>query len=125
MSYELTQEFYFEAAHTLGREIEAESSRRIHGHTYHAEVTISGMPDPQTGMLIDLGRFRELLAAVKDKLDHRLLDQVPGLGMPTLEHLCAFIARTLSPDLPRLSKVTVARRTSGDRCTLHVEQNAP
>lgn len=120
MKYELTQEFYFEAAHTLVRPIETESSSRVHGHTYHAEVTISGIPDRDTGMLIDLGHFRNLLSAMKEKLDHRLLDEIPELGAPTLEQLCAFIARSLSSELPNLSKVTVARRTSGDRCTLIV-----
>ena len=46
MRYELTQEFFFDAAHTLERAIEAEPSRRIHGHTYHAVVSIGGRPDP-------------------------------------------------------------------------------
>mgnify|MGYP000178535474 CR=1 FL=1 len=46
MKFELSQRFYFEAAHTLHRTIDAEGSLRIHGHTYHAEVTIAGQPDP-------------------------------------------------------------------------------
>ena len=50
---EISQKFYFDAAHTLRREIEAQSSRRIHGHTYHAEVTLTGEVDPQTGMVVD------------------------------------------------------------------------
>ncbi len=58
MKYELSQTFYFEAAHTLQRQIDADSSRRIHGHTYLAEVTVEGQPDPISGMLIDLGFFR-------------------------------------------------------------------
>jgi len=120
MKYELTQEFYFEAAHTLHREIETDSSLRIHGHTYHADVTVAGMPDPASGMLIDLGHFRAALAGVREQLDHRLLDEVPGLTMPTLEGLCAFIATSLQPALPGLVRVTVARRASGDRCTLHL-----
>jgi len=121
MKYELTQEFFFEAAHTLHREIEAEASRRIHGHTYHAEISVSGTPDPKTGMLIDLGHFRAALAAVREQLDHRLLDEVPGLGTPTLEGLCEFLARALRPQLPQLSKVVVARRASGDRCTVYLD----
>ena len=40
--FELSQSFYFEAAHTLRRDLEtaaeAAGSRRIHGHTYQAEV---------------------------------------------------------------------------------------
>ena len=121
MKYELTQEFYFEAAHTLNRELETESSRRIHGHTYHVEITVCGTPDSQTGMLVDLERFRNSLAIVRDQLDHRMLDEVVGLGTPTLEHLCEFIARTLRASLPILSKVTVARRASGDKCTLRLD----
>jgi len=58
MSYELSQRFYFDAAHTLQRSIDADSSKRIHGHTYHAEVCISGMPDPESGMTLDLGFLR-------------------------------------------------------------------
>ncbi|MFN9965297.1 MAG: 6-carboxytetrahydropterin synthase, partial [Lysobacteraceae bacterium] len=40
---------------------EVESSKRIHGHTYHAEVTLRGEPDPATGMLVDLGVVRREL----------------------------------------------------------------
>ena len=38
MLFTISQRFFFDAAHTLRREIEAEGSRRVHGHTYHAEV---------------------------------------------------------------------------------------
>ncbi len=79
---ELTQEFYFEAAHTLSRSLEAEPSLRIHGHTYHADVTIRGEPDPQTGMIVDLAVLRAHIEAVRQLLDHRLLNDVPGLGRP-------------------------------------------
>jgi len=54
----LSQRFFFDAAHTLRREIEAEGSRRIHGHTYHAEVSVRGPLDAATGMVIDLGLLR-------------------------------------------------------------------
>lgn len=121
MHYELTQEFFFDAAHTLERAVEAEPSRRIHGHTYHAVVSLRGQPDPRSGMLIDLGFLRAELARVRDLLDHRLLDEVPDLPSGTLEHLCTFVADALRPALPSLSKVTIARRASGDRCTLYLD----
>jgi len=118
--YELSQRFHFEAAHTLERNIDADASRRVHGHTYHAEVTLRGQPDPQSSMLMDLGDFRRVLAEVKDLLDHRLLDDVPGLSKPTLEGLCAFIAERLAGRLPGLAAVTLWRSASGDRCRLLV-----
>jgi 6-pyruvoyltetrahydropterin/6-carboxytetrahydropterin synthase len=121
MRYELTQEFYFDASHTLERSIDGESSRRIHGHTYHVEVTVSGIPDGQTGMLIDLGEFRRALSGIRETLDHRLLDEIRELGVPTLERLCSYIGNSLKPTLPALSSITVARRASGDRCTLDLD----
>jgi 6-pyruvoyltetrahydropterin/6-carboxytetrahydropterin synthase len=127
MSYEISQKFFFDAAHTLKREIEADSSRRIHGHTYNAEVTLSGLRDPQTGMVVDLGLVRLAIEQVRPQLDHRMLDDIAGLGPATLENLCAFIWRALTPSLPGLSRVRVWRDSVGDSCTLrgHPDARAP
>lgn len=118
MNYELSQRFYFEGAHTLERVIETESSRRIHGHTYIAEVAVAGRPDPGSGMIVDLGLFKRQLAAIHDQLDHRFLDEVPGLKPATLENLCAFIYRALQPSGLPVCRVSVWRDASGDRCDL-------
>lgn len=115
---ELTQSFHFDAAHTLKREVEAEGSRRVHGHTYHAEVTVRGEPDPANGMVLDLGVLKAEIAGVREQLDHHMLNEVPGMGIPTLENLCRFIGERLRGRLPGLASVTVARHASGDRCTL-------
>jgi 6-pyruvoyltetrahydropterin/6-carboxytetrahydropterin synthase len=40
--FELSKQFRFEAAHTLERRIDTESSRRVHGHSYRAKVTVRG-----------------------------------------------------------------------------------
>ena len=119
MTYEISQKFFFDAAHTLRREIEVEGSRRIHGHTYHAEVSLAGEPDAATGMVMDLGVVRRATDCVRLQLDHHLLDEVEGLGPATLENLCAFIWRELAPAVPGLSKVRVWRESVGDSCTLN------
>jgi 6-pyruvoyltetrahydropterin/6-carboxytetrahydropterin synthase len=118
MICELSQTFYFEAAHTLKRQVEAEGSRRIHGHTYQAEVTVRGEPDPVSGMVTDLACMRRELERVRTQLDHHFLDEVPGLGPATLENLCAYLMKQLLPSLPGLSRVRVWRQASGDACTL-------
>lgn len=118
MSYELSQRFYFDAAHTLQRSIDADSSKRIHGHTYHAEVYLQGTPDPATGMVIDLGLVRRAIAELRATLDHAFLDEVPGLAPATLENLCRFILERLAPALPALSGVRVWRDSTGDGCML-------
>ena len=118
--YELSQKFYFEAAHTLQRAIDAEGSRRIHGHTYHAEATVLGRADPDTGMVVDLAHFRSSIEAVRSKLDHQFLDDIPELGPATLENLCAYVFTELSKSVPSLSRVSIERPASGDKCTYRV-----
>ncbi|AOG25236.1 6-carboxytetrahydropterin synthase [Acidovorax sp. RAC01] len=115
----ISQRFFFDAAHTLRRQIEAEGSRRVHGHTYHAEVSLTGPLDPATGMVQDLGLLRRGLEGVREQLDHHMLDEVPGLGTPTLENLCVFIAQALPADLrASVSRVRVWREALGDSCVL-------
>ena len=121
--YELSQRFYFEAAHTLSRSIENEGSLRIHGHTYEAEVTVAGQPDPASGMLIDLGYLRSEIARVRELLDHRFLDEVEGIESATIENLCAFIRAQMEDSVPGLCAVMIERRASGDRCVLRWTRN--
>jgi 6-pyruvoyltetrahydropterin/6-carboxytetrahydropterin synthase len=116
MLFTVSQRFFFDAAHTLQREIEADASRRVHGHTYYAEVWLQGSRNPETGMVIDLGHLRQRLEVVREQLDHRLLDELPGLQTPTLENLCQFIADALADMRP--ARVRVWRKALGDSCTL-------
>jgi 6-pyruvoyltetrahydropterin/6-carboxytetrahydropterin synthase len=118
MKFTVSQRFYFDAAHTLNRAIETEASRRIHGHTYHAEVWLSGPLDAPSGMVIDLGLLRLALVDVREQLDHRLLDEVPGLGDPTLENLCLFIVNAMPALRPSMVRVRVWRQAQGDSCIL-------
>jgi 6-pyruvoyltetrahydropterin/6-carboxytetrahydropterin synthase len=119
--FELSQRFYFEAAHTLSRDIDAEGSRRIHGHTYEAEITLSGHADPLSGMLLDLAYLRKEIERVRALLDHHFLDDIANLGPVTLENLCLFIKDQLIDSIPQLSAITVERRASGDRCILRLK----
>ena len=122
-TFEVCQRFYFDAAHSLKREIEAAGSRRIHGHTYQAEVAVRGATDHQTGMVIDIGLIRLEVAKVRELLDHHYLDEVADLGIPTLENLCIFIEKTMRNNDLVLSRVSVWRESLGDRCDMQVAIN--
>ncbi len=115
--YELTKQFRFDAAHTLERDVDAAGSRRIHGHSYRAQVTLRGRPDPATGMIVDTGELARRLERARSTLDHRFLDEVEGLGPGTLENLAAFVWRTLAPETPALHSVTVVRDSTAERVT--------
>ena len=114
--FEISKQFRFEAAHTLDRAIETDASRRIHGHSYRAEVTLRGEPDATTGMIMDLGLLQRALDAARDALDHRLLDDVEGLGPATLENLAQWIWAKVAPACSELAVVAVYRDSEGDTC---------
>jgi 6-pyruvoyltetrahydropterin/6-carboxytetrahydropterin synthase len=121
--FELSQTFAFDAAHTLKRQVspeEAAGSRRIHGHTYTAEVIVRGPRQPESGMVVDLAILREVIAEVRSQLDHHFLDEVPGLGAATLENLCVFIFERIQPRIPQVAGVVVSR-AAGDRCLYRPE----
>jgi len=120
--FELSKQFLFDAAHTLERSIDSESSRRIHGHSYRAEITVRGRPDPATGMIVDLGHLEQIMSNARNALDHRFLDEINDLGPATMENLCRWIWLRLRPDIDNLTKVSVFRDSSGEACSYWGEE---
>ncbi len=117
MHVELTREYAFEAAHRLPRVSPDHKCARLHGHSFRVEVSVAGETDPRTGWLMD---FAEITAVVepllRGELDHRTLNDVPGLENPTSEVLCGWLWARLRPRFPGLSCVTV-HETCTARCT--------
>ena len=72
-----------------------------HGHSYTLEVTLAGIPDPETGFAVDLTEVDELLQTkVLDALDHQHINHAieefgPSGLIPTTENLVAWIWRGL------------------------------
>ena len=57
------------------------------------------------------------LKAVRETLDHRLLNDVEGLGAPTLENLARFIYAGAKARLPQVARVKITRPSYGQSCT--------
>ncbi len=110
------KEFTFEAGHFLPMAPAGNPSARLHGHSFVVRVTLQGEPDPETGLIVPFEQFEVELAALKDKLDHRLLNEISGLENPTLERIAAFIWRELTPGLAGLAVVEVSRPTCREGC---------
>lgn len=115
----LTQTFYFEAAHTLEKRkvncYDSLQSQNIHGHTYHAHISINGAIK-DNGMIEDFGIIAYKIERIKSMLDHQFLNNIDELGIPTLENLCLFIAKKINLD--NLCEISVERKASGDKVTL-------
>ncbi len=110
------KEFGFEAAHFLPSAPDGQPNSRLHGHSFRAVVWMEGEPDPETGLIREFGSLLEVLNEVKADLDHRCLNEVEGLSVPTLENICVWLWERLSPKLRRLSRVEVHRDSCHEGC---------
>lgn len=113
-TFEITQQFTFDAAHQLAAG--AEENKRIHGHSFYAEVTLRGPADRDNAWVRDFGEVNAVLSVLRDELDHRLLNEVEGLGTPTLENLARFIFRRAKARLPEVCRVKLSRPSYGQSC---------
>lgn len=111
---EITQEFTFDAAHRL--DAGAAENRRIHGHSFYAEVTLRGEPDEATGMLREFGEVKTVLGGIADELDHRMLNDIPELGAPTLENITRWIFMRAHAQFSEVVRVRVRRPSYGESC---------
>ena len=112
MQVELARKYNFSAAHFLPEVPESHKCRRLHGHSYELEVTVKGEVDPETGWLIDYGEIDQVVRPTLAELDHRTLNDLPGLENPTSEILCAWLWEQLSDGLPGLHRLSLAETST-------------
>jgi 6-pyruvoyltetrahydropterin/6-carboxytetrahydropterin synthase len=116
MRCRLSRDYRFEAAHFLPKVPEGHKCRRMHGHSYQVRVTLEGAIDPELGWLLDFGDVDQVVDPVLARLDHQVLNEIPGLENPTSEVLAAWLWRQLAARLP-LAEVEVAE-TADSRCSV-------
>jgi 6-pyruvoyltetrahydropterin/6-carboxytetrahydropterin synthase len=135
MRSSLTRTVGFHALHRIYKpEWSAERNRAAfgwtaeepgHAHDYSCSVTVTGAPDPVTGMIADLAALDRILAEVViDPFDGKHINRdIPefasGRILPTCEALARYFFERISPRLPAglaLEKVRVA-----EDATLHAE----
>jgi 6-pyruvoyltetrahydropterin/6-carboxytetrahydropterin synthase len=107
----VTARLTFSAAHRLHNpDRDAEWNRRTydkcdnpagHGHNYALEVSVKGAIDPETGMVIDLKKLKDIMRdRVVDRVDHTNLNEdvdfLRGV-IPTAENLARAFWQQLQP----------------------------
>jgi 6-pyruvoyltetrahydropterin/6-carboxytetrahydropterin synthase len=127
MTWYLTRRVGFAAAHRYRKpEWSDERNAQVfgacaresyHGHSYTCDVTVTGVLDPVTGMIVDLGLLDRVLATeVRQRFDHRNINvDVPefadGKLVPTGEELARFIFERVQRamgDAARVVEVVIA-----------------
>ncbi|MFT5539804.1 MAG: 6-pyruvoyltetrahydropterin/6-carboxytetrahydropterin synthase [Alphaproteobacteria bacterium] len=104
---EIFKRFTFEAAHRLPNLPADHKCSRLHGHSFTAELHVSGPITPPEDWVIDFADVKSVFQPILDRLDHHYLNEIGGLENPTSEVIARWIWREVKPVLPALSKVVL------------------
>jgi len=135
----VTARLTFSAAHRLHNpKFDAEWNRRTydkcdnpggHGHNYSIEVSVRGKIDPETGMVIDLKKLKDILRErVVDRVDHKNLNQdvdfLRGI-IPTAENLARAFWKELEPAITQGSLHEIALQETEKNSVIYRGEDEP
>lgn len=129
----LTRKEHFNAAHRLwnpnwSNEKNFEvfgicANPHFHGHNFDLHVTVKGVPNPDTGCVIDLKILKLIIReTVIDELDHKNMNlDVPWLShcIPSIENIVVEAWKRISERLPE--GVTLHKLTLWETINNYVE----
>lgn len=111
----ITRKVHFNAAHKLYNPNWSEeqneaffgkcANKYFHGHNFEMYVTLKGVADPETGMVMDLKKLKKIVEEyIVDKLDHKNIntdvDFMQG-KMASIENLVVEIWNQLEPHIDK------------------------
>lgn len=89
----IARQYRFESAHRLPKLPPTHKCSNLHGHNYRIVVYAEGELD-ERGFVMDFAELDAIVDPLVRQVDHRTLNDVPGLENPTAELIAAwFLAR--------------------------------
>jgi len=114
MTTTIGRSYRFESAHFLPKVPDGHRCKNLHGHNYRVEIVLTGDVDSR-GFVRDFGEIDADVAPLLALVDHRLLNDVPGLENPTAEIIAAWF-------LDRLAGAVRVRVWENDDCWAEVSR---
>jgi len=110
--YELKQHFQIESARFLPHLPSSHPCSKMHGHSFKIILTLVGPLDPQIGWVMDYHEITKTMNPLLQQLDHKILNEVPGLENPTSELLAKWVFDNAKTQLKILKCVTIMETPS-------------
>ncbi|MFN4083427.1 MAG: 6-pyruvoyl trahydropterin synthase family protein [Bacteroidia bacterium] len=79
------------------------ANKYYHGHNFELFVTVKGIANPETGMVMDLKVLKKLIKTeITEKLDHKNLNEDVDFlkgSMPSIENIVVAVWQILEPKI--------------------------
>ena len=99
------REFTFDSAHFLPNVPEGHKCSNMHGHTYRLKLFIEGELDTALGSIMDFSELKLHVSKILNIIDHKTLNDIPGLQNPTCELLAIWLWHNIKAVVPVLKKI--------------------
>ena len=99
------KQFTFDSAHLLPNVPQDHKCRQLHGHTYHLTVFVEGDLQKEMGWVLDFSDLNKVIKPVIELVDHKYLNDIPGLENPTTEIFSIWLWDQIKPALSGLKKI--------------------
>jgi len=97
--FSVTRRYAFEAAHWLPLVADGHKCKRVHGHNYEIEVTVDAYALRPDGFIIDFWDLDKIVDPIVERVDHRTLNEIAGLGNPTAELISKWFFDAIKPHI--------------------------
>ena len=109
----LYKKYFFDGAHYMPNFPKGHPYREVHGHSYEMILHLEGKIKQNEGWITDFKKIDRIVNAVIKTIDHKLLNEVDGLKIPTSENIAIWFWDRLKPSLPNIKKVEISRPRIG------------
>ena len=119
--FEITKQFTFEAAHYFPNMPEGHIYKKIHGHSFVVEVTFYGKKNKINQWVTDFDELSKSLNEIKKKLDHKCINDIKEIGIPSLENISSWIGKQLKKEYSNVHSIKLRRPSCGEYCLYKIK----
>ena len=119
--FEITKQFTFEAAHYFPNMPEGHIYKKIHGHSFVVEVTFYGKKNKESQWVTDFDELTKSLNEIKKKLDHKCINDIKEIGIPSLENISSLIGKQLKKKYSNVRSIKLSRPSCGEYCLYKIK----
>ena len=119
--FEITKQFTFEAAHYFPNMPEGHIYKKIHGHSFVVDVTFYGKKNKESQWVTDFDELTKSLNEIKKKLDHKCINDIKEIGLPSLENISSWIGKQLQKKYSNVRSIKLSRPSCGEYCLYKIK----